>query len=143
MVIADTGDAMFASSDLVIHRQTEFLSPAYYTLMGFAVPAALGVMVARPELRPIVLVGDGAFQMTGTELSTVLHYGFCPLVIVLDNQGYGTERLLQPEEHAYNNIRLWRDFEAAGVARRGRRLRGGDRGARRCALHRRWPTAPT
>ena len=81
VVIADTGDAMFASSDLVIHRQTEFLSPAYYTSMGFAVPAALGVMVARPELRPIVLVGDGAFQMTGTELSSVLRYGFCPVVL--------------------------------------------------------------
>ena len=107
VVIADTGDAMFASSDLVIHRQTEFLSPAYYTSMGFAVPAALGVMVARPELRPIVLVGDGAFQMTGTELSTLLHYGFSPLVIVLDNLGYGTERLLQPGEHAYNDIHPW------------------------------------
>ena len=48
VVIADPGDALFASSDLVIRRQTEFLSPAYYTSMGFAVPAALGVMVARP-----------------------------------------------------------------------------------------------
>ena len=70
VVIADPGDALFASSDLVIHRQTEYLAPAYYTSMGFAVPAALGVMVARPDLRPIVLVGDGAFQMTGMELST-------------------------------------------------------------------------
>ncbi len=52
-----------------IHRQTEFISPAYYTSMGFAVPAALGAIVARPNLRPIVLVGDGAFQMTGMELS--------------------------------------------------------------------------
>ena len=43
VVIADPGDALFASSDLVIQRQTEFLSPAYYTSMGFAVPAALGV----------------------------------------------------------------------------------------------------
>ena len=70
----------------MIHRQTEFLSPAYYTSMGFAVPAALGVMVARPELRPIVLVGDGAFQMTGMELSTIVRHGFNPIVIVLDNQ---------------------------------------------------------
>ena len=43
VVIADLGDALFASSELVIHRQTEFISPAYYTSMGFAVPAALGV----------------------------------------------------------------------------------------------------
>ena len=96
VVIADMGDALFAATDLVIQRQTEFLSPAYYTSMGFAVPAALGVQVARPDLRPVVLVGDGAFQMTGMELSTIVRHGFNPIVIVLDNKGYGTERLLQP-----------------------------------------------
>ena len=56
----------------VIHRDTEFFSPAYYTSMGFAVPAALGVQVANRERRPLVLVGDGAFQMTGMELSTAV-----------------------------------------------------------------------
>ena len=99
VVIADPGDALFASSELVMHRQTEYLSPAYYTSMGFAVPAALGAMVARPKLRPIVLVGDGAFQMTGMELSTIVRNGFCPMVIVLDNEGYGTERMLLPGDH--------------------------------------------
>ena len=107
VVIADPGDALFASSDLVIHRQTEYLAPAYYTLMGFAVPAALGVMVARPDLRPIVLVGDGAFQMTGMELSSAVRYGFQPIVIVLDNRGYGTERLLHSGVHAFNDIQPW------------------------------------
>lgn len=107
VVIADPGDALFASADLVIRHHTEYLSPAYYTSMGFAVPAALGAMVARPDLRAIVLVGDGAFQMTGMELSTIVRLGFSPIVIVLDNQGYGTERLLQTGEHAYNDIHPW------------------------------------
>jgi indolepyruvate decarboxylase len=107
VVIADPGDALFASSDLVIHRQTEYLAPAYYTSMGFAVPAALGVMVARPDLRPIVLVGDGAFQMTGMELSSIVRYGFHPIVIVLDNGGYGTERWLHAGDHAFNDVQPW------------------------------------
>jgi indolepyruvate decarboxylase len=107
VVIADPGDALFASSELVIHGQAEFISPAYYTSMGFAVPAALGVMIAKPALRPIVLVGDGAFQMTGMELSTIVRHGFCPIIIVLDNEGYGTERLLQSSDHNYNNIQPW------------------------------------
>ena len=111
VVIADIGDALFASSDLVIHRQTEYLAPAYYTSMGFAVPAALGVMVARPELRPIVLVGDGAFQMTGMELSSVVRYGFHPIVIVLDNCGYGTERWLHAADHAFNDVHPWHYFK--------------------------------
>jgi indolepyruvate decarboxylase len=108
VVIADPGDALFASSELLMHRQTEYMSPAYYTSLGFAVPAALGVMVARPKLRPIVLVGDGAFQMTGMELSSIVQNGFCPVVIVLDNEGYGTERMLLPGEHPFNDVRPWR-----------------------------------
>jgi len=108
VVIADIGDALFASSDLVIHRRTEFLSPAYYTSMGFAVPAALGTITARRELRPVVLVGDGAFQMTGMELSTIVRRGHNPIIIVLDNQGYGTERLLHAGDWDFNRIQPWK-----------------------------------
>jgi len=107
VVVADVGDALFASCDLLIRRQTEFLSPAYYTSMGFAVPAALGVSVARPDLRPVVLVGDGAFQMTGMELSNIVRRGYAPIVIVLNNRGYGTERLLHQGEHVFNEIQPW------------------------------------
>jgi indolepyruvate decarboxylase len=107
VVIAEAGDALFASTDLVIHQQTEFIAPAYYTSMGFGVPAALGTMTARPDLRAVVLVGDGAFQMTGMELSTIVMRGLSPIVIVLDNQGYGTERLLYPGEYAFNDVQPW------------------------------------
>jgi indolepyruvate decarboxylase len=105
IVIADVGDALFASSDLVIRGQTEYIAPAYYTSMGFAVPAALGAKTARPDLKVIALVGDGAFQMTGMELSTVVHRGLALTVIVLDNRGYGTERLLH--EGSFNDINPW------------------------------------
>jgi indolepyruvate decarboxylase len=70
MVIADVGDFLFGALDLTIRGQTDFLSPAYYCSMGFAVPAAIGAQLAKPKQRPIVLVGDGAFQMTGMEIST-------------------------------------------------------------------------
>ncbi len=105
IVIADVGDALFASSDLVIRGQTEFIAPAYYTSMGFAVPAALGAKSARPDLKVIALVGDGAFQMTGMELSTIVRRGLAVTVIVLDNKGYGTERLLH--EGSFNDINPW------------------------------------
>jgi len=105
LVIADVGDALFGASDLFIHRRTEFLGPAYYASMGFAVPAAVGAQSARPELRPLVLVGDGAFQMTGMELSTLVRYGLNPVVIVLNNAGYGTERHMH--EGPFNDILRW------------------------------------
>ena len=105
VVVADVGDSLFAASDLTIYRHTEFLSPAYYTSMGFAVPAAIGVQVANRELRPIVLVGDGAFQMTALELSTAVRHGFNPIVLVLNNRGYTTERFLQ--DGPFNDILNW------------------------------------
>lgn len=105
VVVADVGDSLFGASDLTIYRHTEFISPAYYTSMGFAIPAALGVQVANQALRPIVLVGDGAFQMTCLELSTVLRHNFNPIVIVLNNKGYTTERFLQ--EGPFNDILNW------------------------------------
>ena len=104
-VIADVGDSLFAASDLTISGHTRFLSPAYYTSMGFAIPAAIGVQTADKKLRPIVLVGDGAFQMTCLELSTAQKYGFNPIVLVMNNRGYTTERFLQ--EGPFNDIPNW------------------------------------
>ena len=107
VVIADVGDALFGATELTTHGKTEFLSPAYYTSMGFAVPAALGVHVARPDARVVAIVGDGAFQMTGMELSNLVRHRFPTIVIILDNQGYGTERLLHPGDWAFNDIQPW------------------------------------
>jgi indolepyruvate decarboxylase len=107
IVIADIGDALFAASELVIRGRTEFLSPAYYTSMGFSVPAALGTQMARPDLRTVVIVGDGAFQMTGNELSSLVRHKFPTIVIVLDNGGYGTERYLHPGDFAFNDVQPW------------------------------------
>ena len=105
VVIADPGDAMFAAIDMTIHCAAEFLSPAYYTSLGFAVPASLGTQLARPELRPLVLVGDGAFQMTGMELASIARFHLNPIIIVLNNQGYGTERPML--DGKFNDIHLW------------------------------------
>jgi indolepyruvate decarboxylase len=107
IVIADIGDSLFGASELHIRGRTEFLSPAYYTSMGFAVPAALGANVARPDHRVVVICGDGAFQMTGMEISNILRRGYNPLIIVLDNHGYGTERILHPGDWEYNEIHPW------------------------------------
>ncbi len=108
IVIADVGDSLFAATELTIHERSEFLSPAYYTSMGFSVPAALGAATARPDHRVVVLAGDGAFQMTGQELSTLIRRGHHPIVIVLDNHGYGTERYLHEGDWEYNEINPWK-----------------------------------
>lgn len=107
VVIADVGDSLFGGTELTTRGRTEFISPAYYTSMGFAVPAALGVHVARPAARVVAIVGDGAFQMTGMELSNLVRGKFATVVIVLDNSGYGTERLLHPGDWKFNDVQRW------------------------------------
>jgi TPP-dependent 2-oxoacid decarboxylase len=105
IVVADVGDALFGAIDLLIRGNTEFLGPAYYASMGFAVPAAIGAQMANPNLRALVLVGDGAFQMTGMELATAARYRLNPIVVVLNNNGYGTERHMQ--DGPYNDVWPW------------------------------------
>jgi len=117
VVIADIGDSLFGAADLWMSRRTEFISPAYYTSMGFAVPAAVGAGMASPATRVLVIVGDGAFQMTGMELSTIARYGLNPIVIVLNNHGYTTERL-PVERHVQRHPRVALPQDPRGSGRR-------------------------
>ena len=118
IVISDVGDALFGAADLYIHQHTEFLGTAYYASMGFAVPAAIGAQLAFPKRRPLVLVGDGAFQMTGMELTTALRHRLNPIVIVLNNAGYGTERHIQ--DGPYNDLAPWNYHRLPDVIGGGR-----------------------
>jgi indolepyruvate decarboxylase len=111
MVVSDVGDCLFAAVELRVHERTEFLASAFYTTMGFAVPAALGAQVARPDRRALILVGDGAFQMTGTELCTFARLGLSPIVVVFNNRGYSTERYIL--DGPFNDISPWR-FDRLG-----------------------------
>src|SRR5208337_316919 len=118
VVVADVGDALFGAADLFIREHTEFISPAYYTSMGFAVPASIGAQLANPKLRPLVLVGDGAFQMTGMELATVARYKLNPVVVLLNNRGYGTERHMQ--DGPYNDVWPWQYHRLPEILGAGR-----------------------
>jgi indolepyruvate decarboxylase len=83
---ADVGDALFASVDLATDM---FLGPGYYSSMGFAVPAAVGAGLAEPNRRPVALVGDGAFLMTGLDLVTCVRLNLHTIVILFNNQSHG------------------------------------------------------
>ncbi|MEJ0010795.1 MAG: thiamine pyrophosphate-binding protein [Alphaproteobacteria bacterium] len=64
-ITSDTGDALFGAMQLRTKKSSNFLADAYYLSMGFAVPASIGIMAAKPNDRVFAIVGDGAFQMTG------------------------------------------------------------------------------
>jgi indolepyruvate decarboxylase len=101
-LVCDTGDCLFASVEI---RSNEIVAPAYYATMGFAVPAALGVQTSTGR-RPLVLMGDGAFQMTGPEISHAPGYGCNPVVVLVNNTRWEMLQAFYP--HAgYNDTVSW------------------------------------
>lgn len=117
IVIAETGDAAMGSLSLTTHGPDRFLCGIYYSSLGFAVPAAIGAGAACPGLRPIAIVGDGAFQMTGMELSTGARYGMDPIVIVLNNAGFGTERPMI--DGSFNDVHPWQYHHIPDIIGKG------------------------
>lgn len=104
-VVCDTGDALMGAIGLRADKRSHFFADAYYLSMGFAAPAAIGASYADPNSKVYAIIGDGAFQMTGMELSTAAKYGLAPVVIIINNDGYGTQRHIIDGE--FNNIRMW------------------------------------
>ena len=86
-VVAESGDMLFAGLDVRVERDGGYLAQGYYASMGFGVPGALGAEIAT-GLRPLVLCGDGAFQMTGPEIAHAPRYGLRPIVLLINNGGW-------------------------------------------------------
>jgi TPP-dependent 2-oxoacid decarboxylase len=104
-VIAETGDSIFAAADLVMHHDVGFIGQAFYLSIGYALPATLGAALADPSRRPIAFIGDGAFQMTVQELSSLCRRKSNVILLVMNNDGYTTERVIH--EGPYNDIQPW------------------------------------
>lgn len=98
---ADIGDCLFTAMEI---DNTQLAAPGYYAGMGFGVPAGVGV--AATGLRPLVLVGDGAFQMTGWELGNCKRYGLDPIVVLFNNCSWEMLRVFQPESK-FNDLDDW------------------------------------
>lgn len=104
-ITCDTGDALLGAIGMRTTKRNNFVADAYYLSMGFGIPAAIGASVANKDSRVIAMVGDGAFQMTGMELSTACKFGLNPIICILNNDGYGTQRGII--DGPFNNIHRW------------------------------------
>lgn len=113
-VVSDIGDCLFMTMEL---EGVPVLASGYYATMGFSVPAAIGLQAATGT-RPLVLTGDGGFQMTGWELLNAARYALDPVVVVLNNGSWEMLRQFDPDSR-YTKISApdyARIFEAAGCA---------------------------
>ena len=114
VLLAEPGDAFCAAPDFLIEEAENFIVQTYYASIGYCTPAALGVAVARPDKRPVVLTGDGALQMTAQEISTLIRNRCPAIVVVINNDGYLIERELHVDG-AYNDLQMWRYAGLPGV----------------------------
>jgi indolepyruvate decarboxylase len=94
-VFAESGDMLFGGLELRLRGGGLYFSQGYYASMGFAVPAALGAQIGT-GVRPLVLCGDGGFQMTGAEISHAPKRGLSPIVVLLNNSGWQIFRPVSP-----------------------------------------------
>ena len=101
-ISADVGDCLFTAMDI---EHTQLAAPGYYAGMGFGVPGGLGIQAVTGQ-RPLIMVGDGAFQMTGWEIGNCRRYDWDPIVILFNNASLEMLRVFQPESK-FNDLDDW------------------------------------
>jgi TPP-dependent 2-oxoacid decarboxylase len=104
-LIAETGDSWFNAMNLKLPEGCAFEIQMQYGSIGWSVGAVLGYQLARPDRRVIACIGDGSFQMTAQEISTIIRYGLKPIIFVLNNGGYTIE--VEIHDGPYNTIKNW------------------------------------
>lgn len=120
LVVTDVGQhQMWAAQLLRFSTPGQFITSGGLGAMGFGVPAALGAKLACPERTVVAVVGDGGFQMTCHELSTMARYNVPAIVIVLDNQCLGMVRQWQQLFHGerYSEVDLSDNPDFAALSR--------------------------
>jgi pyruvate decarboxylase len=105
-LIAETGDSWFNTMNLPLPLGSSFEIQMQYGSIGWSVGAALGYQLAvQPARRVIACIGDGSFQMTAQELSTMIRYGLKPIIFLMNNGGYTIE--VEIHDGPYNVIKNW------------------------------------
>ncbi|KAK4759384.1 hypothetical protein SAY87_022515 [Trapa incisa] len=104
-VIAETGDSWFNCQKLKLPRGCGYEFQMQYGSIGWSVGATLGYAQAVPEKRVIACIGDGSFQMTAQDVSTMLRCNQKSIIFLVNNGGYTIE--VEIHDGPYNVIKNW------------------------------------
>lgn len=107
ILIAEQGTACFGAASLTLPRGCRFIVQSLWGSIGYTLPAAFGAQTAEPQRRVVLLIGDGAAQLTVQELGSMLRDGQKPVILLLNNDGYTIERAIHGSEQRYNDIAQW------------------------------------
>lgn len=115
VVIAENGTSAMGLTGVSLPENASFIAQLIWGSIGYTLPALLGTLTASTERRQILFIGDGSFQMTAQELSTMLRRGLKPIIFLLNNSGYTIERFILGKHAAYNDIANWQYAALPGV----------------------------
>jgi indolepyruvate decarboxylase len=113
VVVAETGVSLFSAAEMLMPKGTTFIGQTFYGSIGYTVGATLGAAVAAPDRQIVLFVGDGSFQVTGQDLSTMIRNHLKPIIFLLNNDGYTIERVIT--DHPYNDIQPWQYYKLVEV----------------------------
>jgi indolepyruvate decarboxylase len=113
IVIAETGVSLFSAAEMLMPDGVTFIGQTFYGSIGYTVGAALGASMAAQDRRTILFVGDGSFQVTGQDLSTMIRNHLKPIIFLINNEGYTIERVIC--DRPYNDIQPWQYHKLVDV----------------------------
>ncbi|KAL8755415.1 MAG: hypothetical protein Q9199_003668 [Rusavskia elegans] len=111
IVITETGTANFGIWETKFPKGVSALSQVLWGSIGYSVGACQGAALAAKEMgnrRTILFVGDGSFELTAQEVSTMIRQGLNPIIFLINNEGYTIERYIHGFEASYNDISQWK-----------------------------------
>jgi indolepyruvate decarboxylase len=117
VLFVDNGTS-YALFGLRFPPKCTFVGSVNWGSIGYSVGALLGTLTAAPERRHILFVGDGSFQVTAQELSTILRHDHKPVIFLINNGGYTIERGYLGKAETYNDIANWSYADLPKVFRR-------------------------
>ena len=117
VLIAEDGTS-YASAGLQLPPNCSFVSQVIWGSIGYSVGALLGTLTAAPDRRHLLFVGDGSFQLTAQEVSTMLRHDYKPVIFLINNGGYTIERCWLGKTSRFNDVADWSYAELPKVFRR-------------------------
>jgi indolepyruvate decarboxylase len=117
VLYVDNGTS-FVLLGLKLPPNCTFIGSVNWGSIGYSVGALLGALTAAPHRRHLLFVGDGSFQVTAQELSTILRHDHKPVIFLINNGGYTIERGYLGKTETYNDIANWAYADLPKVFRR-------------------------
>ncbi|MGL4992467.1 MAG: alpha-keto acid decarboxylase family protein [Sarcina sp.] len=108
ILLAETGTAFSGATGICMPSNSKFIGQPLWASIGYTLPALLGSQMANKNRRNILVIGDGSFQLTCQEVSTMLRENLTPVIFLINNDGYTIEKLIHGPKRQYNEINMWR-----------------------------------